>query len=48
MTFDDVLEILLRDDRTRGIPILYIIQTVIILDDLNLFKEELSYATESN
>lgn len=39
MTFDEVLEIVLRDERSKKIPILYIIECVMILDDLNVLKE---------
>lgn len=39
MTFDEVLEIVLRDERSRKIPILYIIECVMILEDMNLLKE---------
>jgi len=39
MEFDDVLEILLRDERVLKIPILYVIQVVIAMDELNLLKE---------
>lgn len=38
--FDKVLEVALRDPRSHKIPILYIIETIIILDDLDLLKEE--------
>lgn len=39
MEFDDALEIILRDDRTRKIPVLYVIQVVMILDEMGLLKE---------
>jgi len=38
MSFDEVLEVLLRDERSYKIPILYIIETVMILDDIGVFK----------
>lgn len=43
MDFDEVIETILRDERSRKIPILYIIETIIILDDLNVFKEAITY-----
>lgn len=43
MGFDDVLNRLLRDERSELVPILYIIEVVLILDDLNLFKEDIDY-----
>lgn len=39
MDFDEVLQIVLRDKRSEKIPILYVIEVVIILDDLGVFKE---------
>lgn len=39
MNFDDALEIVLRDKRSKQVPILFIVQTLIICEDNNLFKE---------
>lgn len=36
MDFDYVLDEVLRDKRSRDIPILFLLQVLIILDDLNL------------
>lgn len=40
MGFDDVLEKVVRDSRTHYVPILYLIQVLMVCDDLKLFKEE--------
>lgn len=39
MTFDEALEHILRDERSYKVPILYIIETVMIMEDLGLLKE---------
>lgn len=39
MEFDDVLQLILKDRRSDKIPILYVIEVVLILDDLGVFKE---------
>lgn len=39
MTFDEVLEVILRDERSKKVPILYIIEVVMILEDMSMLKE---------
>ena len=39
MNFDDALEKVVRDPKSHYVPILYIIQVLIICDDLKLFKD---------
>lgn len=39
MDFDEIAEKVLSDSRTKRIPILYVIEVLIILDDLDMFKE---------
>lgn len=34
--FDDMLRQLLNDDRTKRIPVLYIVEVLIILEDLDI------------
>lgn len=41
MDFDNIVQIVLGDSRIKNIPILYVIELIIVLDDLDLFKEEL-------
>lgn len=40
MDFDEALEIVLRDERSKLVPILFIVQTLIICEDNKLFKED--------
>lgn len=39
MGFDDALEKVLRDDRSHMVPILYMVQVLIICEDMGLFKD---------
>lgn len=39
MDFDEILTTLLADERIKPIPILYVIEIVMVLDDMDLFKE---------
>lgn len=36
MNFDEIVEAVLKDERTHGIPILYVIEVLIILNDLDI------------
>lgn len=36
MTFDEAVAKVLKDERTNSIPILYVIEVLIILDDLDI------------
>lgn len=38
MEFDDALEIVLKDGRSHCVPILYIIEVLMMCEDLNLLK----------
>lgn len=41
--FDRAVKEVLKDDRLSSIPILFIIQVIMALDDLNLLKESENY-----
>lgn len=41
MDFDLLAETVLSDVRTKKIPILYVIELLIILEDMNLLKEDI-------
>lgn len=34
--FDEILQDLIKDERTKRIPILYLVEVLIILDDMNI------------
>lgn len=36
MDFDEILLKVLNDERVRSIPILYVVQIIIVMDDLGL------------
>lgn len=40
MDLDNVITDVLGDDRTRHIPVLYIIEVILILDDLDLIRSQ--------
>lgn len=39
MGFDDALENVLRDDRSHMVPILFIVQVLIICEDMGLLRD---------
>lgn len=39
MGFDEALEEVIRDERSHIIPILFLVQVLVICDDLHLFKD---------
>lgn len=39
MSFDDALEYVLRDERSHHVPILFVVQVLIICDDMGLLKD---------
>lgn len=40
MDFDILAQTVLGDERTKNIPVLYVIELLIILEDMNLIKED--------